>query len=69
MAKLKISVELEECGDSNSTSISREYSEEEFITFTKAFRTFVDSATALGYSIPSKVKELVNDMEDEELYK
>lgn len=67
MARLKLTIELDEESGNNSVMINREYSEEDSITFSKLLRAFSDSAVALSYYPNAELSALVKKTEDDEV--
>lgn len=67
MARLKLTIELDEGSGNNSVTINREYPEEDSITFSKLLRAFSDSAVALSYYPKAEFSALVKKTEDDEV--
>jgi hypothetical protein len=67
MAKLKLTIELDEGSGNNSVMINREYPEEDSITFSKLLRAFSDSVVALSYYPEAEFSTLVKKIEDNEV--
>ena len=67
MARLKLTIELDEGSGNNSVTINREYPEEDSITFSILLRAFSDSAVALSYYPKAEFSALVKKIEDDEV--
>ena len=67
MARLKLTIELDEESGNNSVTINREYPEEDSITFSKLLRAFSDSVAALSYYPKAEFSTLVKKIEDDEV--
>ena len=68
MSKLRITIDLEEESGKNSVTVTREFPDEEAVTFTKLLRAFSDNVAGLGYYPKEEFKKVVNDLEDKELF-